>query len=196
MEQVIRLFGLTSLSSRRAEAENLARTLLNNFSLLDNLHSPSSQDLRRIGLAVLRLLDKTGTGRWDESDDPLGPRQRQASGAKIRKRRKRKNRSQRRGVWDIRRKFPVPAPQYGPPWEGLNLTALKNDLEDITSTLSYLQLRRPSYDDRDFYMRFYAETSHFQTSLRRALNMVLVAEGARWAGLEGSQGTTPGRQPR
>lgn len=191
MNRLTRLLHLTTLSPRAAEAENLARTLLTNSSLLDTLQNPPSRDLRRIGLAVLRLLAKTGTGRWDESDDPLKPEQHQGP----RKRRRNKRRRQRKWRQDVQRRFPAPQGR-GPPSDTLNLTMLKNDLEDITCTLSYLQSRRPSYDDTDFYMRFTAEASRFQASLHKALNMVRVAEGAQWEDLEGRQGTRQRRRLR
>lgn len=190
MDRLTRLLHLTSLSPQAAEAENLARTLLTNSSLLNTLHNPPSRDLRRIGLAVLRLLDKTDAGRWDESDDPLQPAKPQGP----RKRRKRKRRRQRNMRQDVRRRFPE---SQGPPVSrGFNLTTLKNELEDITSTLSYLQSRRPIYDDMDFYKRFASEASRIQGSLRKSLDMVRAAEAVQWENLEGRQGTRLRRRLR
>lgn len=194
MNRLTRLFHLTSLSPQAAEAENLARTILTNSSLLDTLQSPPSRDLRRIGLAVLRLLDKTGAGRWDESDDPLKPGPHQGPGAKIRKRRRRRRRRQRRMRQDVQKRFPAQGPNITS--GGFNLTMLKNDLEDITSTLSYLQSRRPTFNDSDFYVRFTAESGRFQASLHKALDMVRVAEGRQWEDLEGRQGTRQRRRLR
>lgn len=189
MNRLTRLLRLTSISPQAAEAENLARTLLTNSSLLDSIQDPPTRDLRRIGLAVLHLLDKTGTGRWDESDDPFAPGQHQRPKKRKRNRKKRRQRKMRQ---DVQRRFPTPRQRGGE----FNLTMLKNDLEDITCTLSYLQSRRPSYDDSDFYMRFTAEAGRFQASLHKALDMVRVAEGAQWENLEGRQSSRQRRRLR
>lgn len=195
MHRLTRLLNLTSLSPRAAEAEDLARTILTKSSILETLNSPPPRDLRRIGLAVLRLLDKTGTGLWDESEDPLklGQRRGRRKRKRGRRRGQRKRRRRRKKSQKVQRGFSAPR---DPVSGAFNLTTLKNDLEDITSTLSYLQLRRPSCDDSEFYTRFTAEADKFQVSLHKALNMVRVAEAAQWEDLEGRQGTRLRRRLR
>ena len=70
----------------------------------------------------------------------------------------------------------------------LNLTSLKNDLEDISSTLSYLQSLRASHgDDADFHARFAAETPRFEKAVAKALDGVRGAEAAQWESLESTR---------
>ena len=126
--------------------------------------------------------------------DEQPPTQKQPSN---RNKRRRRRRRRRHHGSDRAQTHPLPrprttarrAPTAAP--HSLNLTSLKNDLQDISSTLSYLQSMRASSSphdnggqDGDFRARFIAEASRFQAAVAKALDGVCIAEAAQWQSLE------------
>jgi hypothetical protein len=75
----------------------------------------------------------------------------------------------------------------------LDLSHIKGKLEDLYSTLSYLESRRLAFDDEDFVDRFLKESEVFRTDVEAVLGMVRRAEQAQWEVLDGP---APSRQRR